>query len=564
MAAPADSELLRWRLYHRKLKIADRASFAPVAYHPNVVQKRLNDCIEAQALARKPIRLIVLKSRRMGVSTHVQARFTHAACTKTTFHGITGAHLEESSVYLHGMTEKMVAGLPAEIRPAKKIGIQGKRIEFEAGSTLRTFTAGSRDGVGRATGANALHASELAFWPDQKGTLTALMQIVPDEYGTIIVLESTANGIGDEFHQRCELAMNGSGDYEFFFAPWFEFPDYRLSDERTLSILGEAPEWAPREVALLGKGVDENQLAWRRWAILNLCGGDANVFDQEYPDSPGVAFLTSGRPYFDPDQLERVHPVDPKRVGSIEGDPIRGGSSLSFVANRNGPLKIWSAPKPGREYLIFADVAGKVTGLEHDARPLDSKADYCAASVCDRETGEEVAAYHAHIDPDLYGWDLARIGWLYGGAEGKPAMIAVENTGGYGIAPIAVLHRQLSYPNLYVRRKLDTQTGKWSETIGWDTSETTRPVMLSTTRSHLREHPEHFKDDGWKREARVFVVHSNGKPSAASGAHDDRVMARAGVLEVWREHAQRPLRTATKKPQGRDAGSLTQRAPRIS
>jgi hypothetical protein len=107
------------------------------------VQQRFNDRIVAQAVQRKPIRLIVLKSRRMGISTHVQARFTHAACTKTTFHGITGAHLDESSTYLHGMTEKMVDGLPVEIKPEKRVGIQGKRIEFVHGSTLRTFTAGS-------------------------------------------------------------------------------------------------------------------------------------------------------------------------------------------------------------------------------------------------------------------------------------------------------------------------------------------------------------------------------------------------------------------------------------
>jgi hypothetical protein len=524
------------------------------------VQTRLNDAIVRQALDRKPIRLIVLKSRRMGVSTHVQARFTHAACTKTTFHGITGAHLDESSTYLHGMTEKMITGLPDEIRPLKKVGIQGKRIEFEHGSTLRTFTAGSREGVGRATGANALHASELAFWPDQKGTLTALMQIVPDEYGTMIVLESTANGIGDEFHQRCELAMNGQGDYEFFFAPWHEFPDYTLSSERSASVLGNSPEWTPREVSLLARGVDAQQLAWRRWAVLNLCGGDSSVFDQEYPDSPEVAFLTSGRPYFDPGQLERFTPVDPRRVGSIEGDPIRGGSSLSFHSNTNGPLKVWTPPRPGREYIVFADVAGRITSAEHDARPLDAKNDYCAASVCDRETGEEVAAYHAHIDPDLYGWDLARLGWVYNGA-----MIAVENTGGYGTATIAVLFRQLAYPNLYVQRRLDTTSGRWSETIGFNTSESTRPVMLSTMRTHLREHPEHFKDEGCKREMRVFVVHSNGKPSAASGAHDDRVMARAGCLEVWREHAQRPLSVAPKKKlRVERTESLTHRAPRIN
>jgi hypothetical protein len=185
---------------------------------------------------------------------------------------------------------------------------------------------------------------------------------------------------------------------------------------------------------------------------------------------------------------------------------------------------------------VFADVAGKVTLREHQARSITSKADYCAASIVDRETGEEVAAYHARIDPDLYGHDLARIGRLY-----NDALIAVENTGGYGIATLSVLYRELGYGNLYKRRRLDVRDRSESESLGWDTSDSTRPVMLDTLRAELRERPWIFKDEGFLSEARTFVVNSAGRPAADSGCHDDRVMARAGALEVWREHAQRPI-----------------------
>jgi hypothetical protein len=500
----------------------------------------------------------------MGVSTLIQGRFAHAACVTRTFRGVTGAHLDESSQYLHGMTEQMVDELPSALRPEKRTGIQGKRIVFRHGSSLRTFTAGGREGVGRATGANALHGSEVAYWPDPKSTLTALLQIIPDAPSTWIFLESTANGIGDEFHQRCEQAMNQQGDYEFFFAPWFEFDDYTLDAARTGEMLGKAPEWTPRELSLITRGVGAPQLAWRRWAIQNLCGGDAAIFDQEYPDSPEVAFLTSGRPYFPHELLERFHPTDASRIGSIEGDPIRGGSSLRFEPNQQGSLRIWQVPQPGREYIVFGDVAGKVTLDTHDARPIGKKDDYCAASVVDRETGEQVAAYHARIDPDLYGIELARLGYLY-----KTALIAVENTGGYGVATIATLYRSLTYPNLYTHRKLDSYTQAWTDEIGWDTTETTRPVMLSSLRSMLRDHPERLKDDGLKREMRTFVVHANGKPAAQSGTHDDRVMSHAGALEVWREHAQRPLRVKAQRKTAlreyaRNTGSISERAPRIS
>lgn len=548
--------------YRRHLTIADRQTSRRIPYVPNTVQQRLDAEIVRQARLEQPIRIRGLKSRRMGFSTHVQMRFTCSASTSRTFHGATVAHDDDGSGYLHGMSEKAVDALPDSLRPVKKTGIQGKRIEFVHGSTLRTFTAGGRGNVGRSQAANALHLSEVAYWPDTKTTMNALLQIVPDEPGTLIIEESTANGVGDEWFQRCEDSMNGADDYAWFFAPWFEFEDYTVSDDRRVEILGDDPEWDKREQALLKRGVGENQLAWRRWAIQNLCGGDPSTFDQEYPDSPEVAFLTSGRPFFAHELLEWFVPVDPKRVGNIEGEPIRGGSQLRFEANDAGPLRIWQAPRPGREYVIFADVAGRITADTHDARPSGSKGDYCAACVVDRESGEQVAAYHAHIDPDLYGFELAKLGWTYQ-SHGAAALLAVENTGGYGTATIATLYRQLSYPNLYMQRKLDTTTGKWSETIGFNTSESTRPVMLSTLRSMLRDNPSYLKDEGLKREMRTFVVHPNGKPAAQLGAHDDRVMAAAGVLEVWREHAQRPLRTASKKPL-RDAGSLTQRAPRVS
>lgn len=537
---------LAWPAYHQRLVIEDRRTSRLVPYIPNPVQQRLDDAIRTQALAGKPIRIIGLKSRRMGFSTHTQARFAHLAFTSRTFHGVTGAHLDESSSYLHGMSEVMYNHLPSALRPVKKSGIQGRRMVFTTGSSLRTFTAGGREGVGRGTAARAVHGSEVAYWPDASGTLTALLQIVPNEPGTIVMLESTANGVGNAFHEQWQRAVNGQSDYVPIFFAWHEFPDYELVDDAAAAQLGKDPDWSEREQALLAIGVRPGQLAWRRWAIRNLCSGDERIFDQEYPDTPGVAFLTSGRPFFG-ELLDRFRPVDAVRVGAITGQPIRGGSSLAFAADPHGPLKIWTLPKPGRKYVIFADVAGGVTLDDYEARPVADREDYCCAQVVDRETGEQCAEWHARIDPDLYGVELAKLGWTYGGKDKSAAMIAVENTGGYGVATIAKLYRELSYPNLYVRRELDTQSGKWSEKLGWDTSRSTRPVMLDSLRTQLREHPDRLRSEGLRGEMQTFVTGRNGRPAADSGCHDDRVMAMAGALEVWREHAQRPIRLPKEK-----------------
>lgn len=180
---------LGWTAYHQRLAIADRRTSRLVPYQPNAVQLLLDEAIRRQAMAGKPIRIIGLKSRRMGFSTHVQARFAQRSFTTRTFSGITGAHLDESSSYLHGMSETMLTHLPPALRPMKKTGIAGKRLLFTSGASLRTFTAGGREGAGRAQAARGVHGSEVAFWPDATSTLTALLQIVPHEPGTIIVLE---------------------------------------------------------------------------------------------------------------------------------------------------------------------------------------------------------------------------------------------------------------------------------------------------------------------------------------------------------------------------------------
>jgi hypothetical protein len=40
-----------------------------------------------------------------------------------------------------------------------------------------------------------------------------VVQAVPDEPDTEIILESTANGVGGEFHERWQQAEAGVGDY---------------------------------------------------------------------------------------------------------------------------------------------------------------------------------------------------------------------------------------------------------------------------------------------------------------------------------------------------------------
>lgn len=91
-------------------------------------------------------------------------------------------------------------------RPAKYKGeAQG------LGSRIRCATAGG-SGVGRSYTLKCLHLSEFAFWPgDKRETFSGLVQAVPDRPGTVIIIESTANGY-DEFKKMWDDAVQAERD----------------------------------------------------------------------------------------------------------------------------------------------------------------------------------------------------------------------------------------------------------------------------------------------------------------------------------------------------------------
>jgi hypothetical protein len=68
--------------------------------------------------------------------------------------------------------------------------------------------------------------SELAFFPDPKITMLGLMQCVPDSENTNVIIESTANGVGDYFHELWQSAEKGLNDFIPIFLPWFIQDEY--------------------------------------------------------------------------------------------------------------------------------------------------------------------------------------------------------------------------------------------------------------------------------------------------------------------------------------------------
>ena len=252
----------------------------------NSGQEMLDDAIEKQKARTGRVRMLVPKSRQVGVSTYTAARFYHKTSMQRGKNTYILAHEQTASETLFGIVERYHANNPF----APHVGAANVReLLFDRiDSSYTVSTAGSKAG-GRGKAMNYFHGSEVAFWPNASDHFAASVQTVPDMDDTEIILESTANGVTGEFYERVQDAIQRKGDYEFCFIPWYLMREYRrrvpedfvLSEERDGSMFTEV------EYAEL-YNLSHEQMAWRRAKIHEL--RSPSLFDQEYPASVELAF----------------------------------------------------------------------------------------------------------------------------------------------------------------------------------------------------------------------------------------------------------------------------------
>lgn len=178
----------------------------------------------------------------------------------------------------------------------------------------------------------ATHNSEVAFWPNAATHFSGVIQAIPDLPGTEIILESTANGVGGEFHSRWQQAERGEGDYIAIFIPWFWQPEYRRQVPDGFVLTEEEREYQA------AYGLDLEQIAWRRNKIDDDLK-DAVLFKQEYPANSAEAFQLSGHDSFiKPDLVLKARKATKQALGPliIGADPARFGNDRFSLAWRRG------------------------------------------------------------------------------------------------------------------------------------------------------------------------------------------------------------------------------------
>ena len=224
----ADNELF----FYECLKIVEFGTKKLIPFRLNKVQKILHDIAESQLKDEGHIRLIVLKARRFGISTYIQARlFKHAATQfNKTVHIAT--HDRATSDTMFQMARVMEQNYPEIIKP--DVMYSGKRelmwASLEGGGLNSRYNLSSVGGAEvRGDAIDYLHCSEISSWGEKARDFSVgLQNCVLSGFKTEVWLESTAQGVGNFFHSEFWRAWRVESGFKSVFFPWFIFDHYSV------------------------------------------------------------------------------------------------------------------------------------------------------------------------------------------------------------------------------------------------------------------------------------------------------------------------------------------------
>lgn len=507
-------DLDRVETFLSRLPIRDRVSQRLIPFQINNGQRVLHEALKVQQKKKHPMRAVVLKSRRRGISSYTDALLACHCMSRSGTAAMIVTHRFKSSEALFSTPKTLLSErLTGQVSLKEQLALPSMnkhQIFFphkDGDSTLTIATAGNVEG-GRGMTLTDLHLSEVAFY-ESANSFAALLPTVPRDRDTIIIQESTANGKvyeGEPFYKFWNATVSGDTEFVPIFLGWLDDPicvDYNRN-------VDDAP-WDDDERILMTEfKAKPEQIAWRRSMIESPeCRGYVEIFDQEYPYCAEVAFISTGDPAFTRDELAiaRASITAPAKRGIIR----MTGNVPTFKETSNGELYVWEEPQPRCRYYIGADAA----------RGVDT-GDFAALVVFNGDTGEYAARYVGRIGPQALAYLMAAVGYWYG-----KAMINVELTGNLGVWAQKVLRDDIAYPSIYKwKGSRDDKIGKsMSRSIGWETTARSREMAMTAFREAIHYKVITIRDEALISQMDMCTRRDSWQRWDIEHGHDDLLMA---------------------------------------
>lgn len=537
------------------IKIQDKETKLPIPLILNEGQRILIREYERQRLAGLPIRVLLVKARQWGGSTATQCymywlqRYWFMA-----WHSCIVALDQTQAVNIRTMYKNLIAKLPKWSNPISFKRFEGTeliRIIPERGCRIQIGSAQRPDAL-RSFDFSLVHMSEVGLWKDTKeakgdDVAMALYSTVPNVPGTMIVMESTAKGVGNYFHRQYLAALDnkktGTNGIRPVFVAWYVDKRYTKKVFSRYSCTEEfVKTWSEYNWWQWEQGATMDGIFWYNTYKKSNHWTDFQM-KSEYPTTAEEAFQTKSGRYFTDDLLSwlRKYIRAPKFIGDIRGDATVGEKVMDNVklypndALQTEVLKIWIQPtdnvpqgkKVKNRFIATVDVGGR-----------GYKADWSVISVFDRistagEFGalERAALWRGHVDPDLLAYKAAQIAHYYDDAllviesntydtKNKKSDDAAVSEGDHTFTVLDTLGG--IYDNLYRRRTApDKPQDKELRKIGWHMNKQTKYMAYDDYTVRLREgdYMEYSQDAA--DEAMWLMNAPGGKIEAMEGTHDD-------------------------------------------
>lgn len=489
-------------------------------------------------------RNIILKARQLGFSTGIDIYLLDQALfNKNLSCGIIAQDLPAAGEIFSTKISIPFDNLPVWLRATFQIntrreGANGGHIEFAHGSKIRVSTSFRSGTVQR------LHISEhgkiCAKYPAKaKEVRTGTLNAIKD--GCIVFIESTAEGVGGDFHTMSTRAMDlgqlnlplTSQDYKFHFFAWWQDPKYQTSvPTGGLRLSKYHQEYFAAVEQTMGITLLDEQ---KQWYIRKEIEQQEEM-KQEFPSTPSEAFLTSGRRVFaainvmqaegqckSPLLVYDIEPVTGKRT---KVQALRAGNAEELQRTLLNHLLVWELPDPDEDYAIGGDVA---EGLENGDRS--------SFDVVKKSSGEQVAHWFGYLDAELFAQLIAHVGRWY-----NMAFIGPERNN-HGHAVIQKLREVYPHRSIYSEQYLDRDHDDETPKLGWLTTAQSKPVIIEGLKSLLRENASGVRWIGTINELNTYVYDARGRMNAQTGCFDDQVMSYAIAQEMRARMPARPKHT---------------------
>lgn len=337
-----------------------------VKFEFNKSQEYFHNKCEEQLRRTGKVRIVVLKGRQSGISTYVAARFYHKTSTRKAINTFILSHESSTTDKLFSMVKMYNENNP--IAPEAKKS-NAKELAFsELSSQYYIGTAGSGD-VGRGGTVHLFHGSEVGFWKNTDDIETGLLESIPEMAGTEVILESTANGIGNYFHRMAVEAMKGQNGYELVFIPWHWMEEYEEEPEDGFVKTDEEVEFCNLYLAEYNQEQQNRKLKWRRTKIARY--GTLWKFQQEYPSNSAEAFQVNTDSLIKSEYIvmarNREKPYQNDAPLILGVDPARNNDRAAIVFRRGRVIERIETYTNTQDDIWFAD---KIASFINSDNPI--------------------------------------------------------------------------------------------------------------------------------------------------------------------------------------------------